>query len=321
MPKQTVMVGRYTYAWDGPQDLAVGDVVVLPPNQVFPQETQGTVTSLTSDYRGPLASVRGLVRTRQEEVLRMREEESLLKDHRHAITWWLDSQDKVSSCVEYELTCGCTVNDIHRFASQMRRHYGWDVRTSRGHGRRWAPGEPEQGYVHVATRSLSDPRSQACHVPGEVEDRLAEDEVKAQAARERSRLFAQWSRRVANGTTTATFEEHLLEREERQAATAERESALTQEHRLARGRAKLFVFLATGYYQGRSRGDHFDYRQVHPDDETIGRTCFSALLDEVMAHPEVPGIVTPAGPIRSAVSPRLREILTENHWWITGHQP
>lgn len=59
--RQLVIVdGRYTYHWADPHgngDLAVGDTVLLPANQVQPTQHDGVVTALGSNYDGPTKAV------------------------------------------------------------------------------------------------------------------------------------------------------------------------------------------------------------------------------------------------------------------------
>lgn len=52
----------YTYSWEfnpleGGQPLKVGDRVELPPNQMQPEGSSGTVVALSSDYDGPMKSI------------------------------------------------------------------------------------------------------------------------------------------------------------------------------------------------------------------------------------------------------------------------
>lgn len=53
---QIVSVGRYSYAWDGSEPLAVGDTVRVPANYVSEAQT-AVVTSLGGEYEGPLRHV------------------------------------------------------------------------------------------------------------------------------------------------------------------------------------------------------------------------------------------------------------------------
>ena len=60
------------------------------------------------------------------------------------------------------------MTDLYRFASQMYKHYGWDVRTSTGYS-----GFNDRITIPVATKSLEDPRGAKCLLPGVVEARRA----------------------------------------------------------------------------------------------------------------------------------------------------
>lgn len=60
--RQIVQIGRYAYAWNGSEPLAIGDQVFVPENYVSraqrgPGAYVDTVTDLGTDYRGPLAEV------------------------------------------------------------------------------------------------------------------------------------------------------------------------------------------------------------------------------------------------------------------------
>lgn len=59
--RQLVQVGRYTYAWAGAPDLAVGDEVRLPASWLSRDGWTGTVTAVGSSYRGDVVSIVGPV--------------------------------------------------------------------------------------------------------------------------------------------------------------------------------------------------------------------------------------------------------------------
>lgn len=59
--RQVVEVGRYAYAWAGPEPLKVGDRVLLPENWLTrmdsPGPFEGTVTQLGTAYTGELSQI------------------------------------------------------------------------------------------------------------------------------------------------------------------------------------------------------------------------------------------------------------------------
>lgn len=55
--RQLIRLDAYTYAWNGPEPLRVGDEVWRPPNWIFPMRTRATVTGLGSTYRGEIAEI------------------------------------------------------------------------------------------------------------------------------------------------------------------------------------------------------------------------------------------------------------------------
>lgn len=176
MPSQKVMVGRYTYEWHGNPPLEVGDVVVLPPNWLFEHETEGVVTSLASDYSGPLSSIRRLAR-RPGGAKTEQESGHPWKNHRHDIQWQHHDDDDISTrratTVEVIFLCGCRPDSIRSLADYLEKQLGWSVTTSTGWGCSYGPGEPMSVCIHVWASSLNRPKSQSCRILGREQQRRA----------------------------------------------------------------------------------------------------------------------------------------------------
>lgn len=336
MPEQIVKVSTgYTYAWRGEPRIKIGDVVVLPPNWLFNHETEATVTALNSDYKGNLASIRRIARTKSEEIARKRAEKKLTKKHKHDVIWtYWDTDDGRSSSatVEVMFRCGCQFQSIHDVALILRQQLGWWVHTSSGHGgfTRYRVDDPiRSSYCYVQRSTLGeDPRSAKAYVDGfdhdqphrkkarvERLERIAKEEVK----REREALIKKWTKTTAcrNGVG---FHDWLTQQEEQAATQAKLDAqaiANASSYEVSRGRGKVFTKLVNHYHsQPRVR---FDWRDVDYSHCTIEDTDFSKHLDKIMEHPEIRAMAVISGPIRAVNMPRFKEIMTENGWWITKH--
>jgi len=59
--KQIVRFGKYSYTWDGPEPLALGDRCLLPGNWLFKETSEAEVTGFGTDYDGALSRVVRLI--------------------------------------------------------------------------------------------------------------------------------------------------------------------------------------------------------------------------------------------------------------------
>jgi len=79
-------------------------------------------------------------------------------EHTHSITWTLSPTDDGKSayawvCVVFQCGCSLGMNNIRKFANDMRTQWGWDVATTTGLGSH-SDGKTTEYSVHVRRSTL-----------------------------------------------------------------------------------------------------------------------------------------------------------------------